>query len=269
MVWSQINPVRAIDGMGITALGFEIGLGTGHKEAFRLVQLKKPVEVDVAAVHDVESAGLGQQQVQDVDVVQFAVADVEERRNVAAQIQQRVQFDGRLGRAKRCPGKYRQTQIDGAGIQSIDRVFQIDAKGVGGIKTAGDGNERLGKVGVDAPVAALVGIGQGAARYSALDTHVIELLLLGAQARFDVAQAFSVGQLSKRHGEVLVETRKAFHLVGACVARHASAKRRERQVLGDLREHQFALVHPDLLREYCSQGRKSLTKISNRDQTFS
>ena len=73
----------AIDRMPIAPLGFEVGLGAGDKEAFGLVQLIEPIEVDVAAVHDVESAGLGQQQVQNVDVVQFAVADVKERRNVA------------------------------------------------------------------------------------------------------------------------------------------------------------------------------------------
>ena len=147
------QPGASIDRMRITTLGFEIGFGARDKEASRLVQAIEPFEVDVASVHDVEGAGLGQQQVQDIDVVQFAVADVQERRDVAAQIQQRVQLDGRLGRAKRCPRKHRQAQVDGAGIQSVDRLFQIDTKGFLGIKTTGDANERLGKVGVDAPVA--------------------------------------------------------------------------------------------------------------------
>ena len=67
------NQARAaIDGMRIAALGFEIGLGARHKEAARFVQAMKPLEVDIASVHDVEGAGLGQQQVQHVDVVQFA-----------------------------------------------------------------------------------------------------------------------------------------------------------------------------------------------------
>src|SRR5262249_5094408 len=54
------NQARAsIDRMRITTLGFEVGFGAGDKEAFRLVQLIKPFEVDVSSVHDVESAGLG------------------------------------------------------------------------------------------------------------------------------------------------------------------------------------------------------------------
>lgn len=95
----------AIDGMGITALGFEVGLGTGDKEAFRLVQLIEPIEVDVASVHDVESTGLGQQEIEDIDVVQFAVADMEKRGDVAPQIQQRVQLDAALVERNGAQGK--------------------------------------------------------------------------------------------------------------------------------------------------------------------
>ncbi len=209
----------------------------GHKEAFRLVQPIKSFEIDVSSVHDVESAGLGQQQIQNVDVVQFAIADVEKGRNVATQVQERVQFDGRLGRTKRSPRKYRQAQVDGAGIQSIDRVFEVDTKRLCGIKTTGDGNERLGKVRVDAPVAILVGIGQSTARNPALDAHVVELARLCAQAGFDVAQTVSIGQLSECHAEILVETGKALDLVRSAIARHATAKRGQRQMLRDLREH--------------------------------
>ena len=123
------NQARAsIDRMRVTPLGFEVGFGAGDKEAFRLVQPIKPFEVDVSSVHNVESAGLGQQQIQNVDVVQFAIADVEKRRDVAAQVQKRVQLDGRLGRAKRSPSKCRQAQVDGAGIQSIGRVFEVESQ---------------------------------------------------------------------------------------------------------------------------------------------
>ncbi len=64
--------------MRIAALGFEIGFGARHKEAARFVKVMKPLEVDISSVHDVEGPGLGQQQVENVDVVQFAVADVHE-----------------------------------------------------------------------------------------------------------------------------------------------------------------------------------------------
>src|SRR5207302_2010607 len=57
------QPRASIDRVRIATLGFEVRFGAGDKEAFRLVQLIKPLEVDVASVHDVESTRLGQQQV--------------------------------------------------------------------------------------------------------------------------------------------------------------------------------------------------------------
>ena len=74
-----------------------------------------------------------------------------------------VQLDGCLGRAKRRPRKHRETQIDRAGIQSVDRVVEIDAERFCGIEAAGNPDQRLGKVGIDAPVATLVGVGQSTA----------------------------------------------------------------------------------------------------------
>jgi hypothetical protein len=50
------------------------------------------------------------------------------------------------------------------------------------------------------------------------DPHVTKLARLRAQTRFDVAQTFWVGQLSKRHAKILIETRKAFDLVGSALA---------------------------------------------------
>jgi hypothetical protein len=37
-----------------------------------------------------------------------------------------VQLDRRFGRAERCPREHGQAQVDGAGIQGVDRLFQID-----------------------------------------------------------------------------------------------------------------------------------------------
>src|SRR5437899_8324304 len=81
------QPRASIDRVRIATLGFEVGFGAGDKEAFRLVQLIKPLEVDVASVHDVESTRLGEKQVQNVDVVQFGIADWGGGREGAAVVQ--------------------------------------------------------------------------------------------------------------------------------------------------------------------------------------
>jgi len=63
------QPRAAIDRRGISTLGFEAGFCARHKEAARLVQAVQPFKVDIASVHDVESARLGYQQFEHIEVV--------------------------------------------------------------------------------------------------------------------------------------------------------------------------------------------------------
>ncbi len=79
-----------------------------------------------------------------------------------------VPLDGGFGRAKRRPREDRETQIDGAGIQSIDRVVEIDSEGFRSVEATGDCDQGLSEVCVDTPVATFVGIGQSTARNPAL-----------------------------------------------------------------------------------------------------
>src|SRR3989304_3811528 len=84
-------------------------------------------EIDIASIHDVEGAGFQRQVVERFDIVHFAAGNVDETRDVAAQINQRMQFDGRLAPAKVCPRKQGQAQIDGAGVEGVNRLSQIDS----------------------------------------------------------------------------------------------------------------------------------------------
>jgi hypothetical protein len=198
--------------------------------------------------------------------VQFAIADVEEGRDVATQVQKRVQLDRCFGRAKWSPRKYRQAQVDRAGVQRIDGFFQIDSKRFVRIQTPRYANQRLRQVGIDPPIARLVGIGKRAARHAALNAHVIQLAFLRSQARLDVAQTFAIGQLSKRHAQILIQAGKALDLALPAVSGHAAPKCCQRQMLRDLCEHQLSLIHRFLPRQIRGQDGKSMKKTSNRDQ---
>ena len=50
----------SVDRMRVSALGLEVRLGA-HDEEAPVCEDVQPIEVDVAAIHDVEGAGLGQQ----------------------------------------------------------------------------------------------------------------------------------------------------------------------------------------------------------------
>ena len=74
-----------------------------------------------------------------------------------------MQFNGAFGGAEAGPGKDGQAQVDGGGIEGVDGVFEFDAEVLIEIELLGGMDESLGEVGVDAPVAGLVGMGQGVA----------------------------------------------------------------------------------------------------------
>ena len=87
---------------------------------------------------------------------------------------------------------------------------------------------------MDPPVARLVGVGQGAARYIAPDAHVVELGALGAQTGFDITQAFAVGEPRERPAQVLIETGKALDLVVAAIALDAATEAVHGKVIDQL-----------------------------------
>src|SRR3989338_3267934 len=120
----------AIDRPRVHALESEIGFGASDEEAGGLIEAVEPLEVEVAAIHHVESAKLGKEHVEHVDVVQFAVGDVDETGDRPAQVEQRVQLHRRFGRAKLGPRKQRQAQVYGGGVQGINRLGQIHRKRV-------------------------------------------------------------------------------------------------------------------------------------------
>jgi hypothetical protein len=72
--------------------------------------------------------------------------------------------------AEFCPRKQRQAKIDGGGIQCVNRLIQLHAKGVVGIKTSGPGNEDLCELCIDSPIPNLVRMyKRGQSRNSGID----------------------------------------------------------------------------------------------------
>jgi hypothetical protein len=210
-----------------------------------------------ATIHDVECSRLGQQLIEDVDLVHFAVADVNKDRDIAAQVEQRMQFDRCFGTPKRRPWKDRQTQVDRRGVERVHRLFQIDAKGIVGVELASHGDQSLGEVCVDTPIPNFVRIRQSAARDAAANPHVIKLLAMRTQACFDIAKTFPISQPRKRQTQKLLEACEALDLVLPAVAGHAATKRRQRQVLGQLSENQLPCVHDRDPRKMTSQAHGS------------
>jgi hypothetical protein len=204
-----------VDGSFGSTAALEVFLRAGDEEGHVGLKDIEAGEIDVASVHNVERAGFDRKVVEGFDIVHFPAGNMDKTRDVAAQVDERMQLDGSLAPAKARPREEGQTQIDRCGIESVDCFLQSDAQGVAGIELPGTSNEDSGEVGVDAPVAVLVGFGQGVARDVAANACVIQFGFQRVQTDFDVAQAGAVGQLRKGHAQKLIEAGKP---AGAIVA---------------------------------------------------
>jgi hypothetical protein len=74
-------------------------------------------------------------------------------------------------------------------------MLELSAKAIGLVQSPRPGDQDLGKVRVDPPVAVFVGIGKSAPGDDAAKARVVKFLLKGVEADFDVSQALAIGQL--------------------------------------------------------------------------
>ena len=174
-------------------------------------------EIQIATIEQVKGSWFGKKFVQEIDIVDLASGHINTGRDAASQVQERVNFHGTFAPPELCPREEREAQIDGGGIEGVNRLLQFHAEGFVLIKLAGGSNQALSKIGIDAPVAVLVGISEGGARNRAAKAHMIEFGLLSSQTRFDVAQAFSISELSEGEAEKLIPTGKVFDVAMALV----------------------------------------------------
>jgi len=174
--------------------------------------------------------------VENIDVVQFPVGNMDEFGNTAAQIQERVQFDGALGPAKSRPRKQGEAQVDGGGVEGVHHPVQVDAEVFVCIQTLGGSDENLRELGVHAPVSILVRVGERAPRDPCADSHVVKLRLHRPQASFDVSQAFPVCELSESHAEKLIQAGKLPDLGLTMVTSNALVELPQRQEIHHLRK---------------------------------
>ena len=222
-------------------------IGARDEESQRLGdQIQTPI-IDVAAVEEIEGSRFPDQLIEQLHIVHLPAGHINSGRNAAAQVQQGVQLHRTLVPPKLRPGEKRQAQIDGGGIEGVDRLVQFHPERFVLVEGTGLGNEQAREIGIDPPVALLVGVGQIVARDGAPKAHVIKLARMGAQAGFDVAQTLAISELGKSQRQELIQAGETLHLVVAVVAIHATAKFGERKQVHQLSKNRSATVHAPLL----------------------
>lgn len=207
-----------VDGLGVESCSAEVSFCPGDKECRRPVDLVEASKIEIAAIHDIDSPKLDDQLVEDIDIVDFSRGYDDHSRNVPVQIQKGMEFYCPFAFPELGPREKSQTEVDGRRIQGIDRLSQFDAERIGGVKFSSFFDEDLSEVGINPPVPGLIGMGKGIAGDLSPDAQVIKSGLGCPQADLDIPEAFSVGELSECHAEVLVPAGKADHLVIAVVS---------------------------------------------------
>jgi hypothetical protein len=177
----------------------EVFLGPRYEERGGCLERIQTSKINVSTVHDIERAAFEDQKVESIDIVHFSFGNEDKARNVAAQIDQRVECDGCLAFAKLGSWKELQTEIDCGRIECVNSFLEIDRQSFARIERAGVGNEAGGKIEIDTPVSDLICLGQGIASNRTPDADMIQFRLVRVQACFDFTQAGSEGQLRKSH----------------------------------------------------------------------
>ena len=115
-----------------------------------------------------------------------------------------MEFDAAFAPPELRPRKKREAKIDSRGVQSVDRVVEIDAEFVPGVEFFCGTNQDLGEVGKDSRIAFFVGVRNCALGDIAAKPDMVQFVLHRLEADFDVAKAFAAGKLSERHSEELI-----------------------------------------------------------------
>lgn len=171
---------------------FHFPFGTRDEESHARLKTVEPGEIDIASIHDIEGARFHGKMIEGFDIVHFPLGNMDKTRNVAAQIDQGMELDGSFASAELRPREEFQTKIDGGGIEGVDGLIQLDSEPILRIEFARVGNEDVREIGIDVPVAILIGLGQSIASDRATKAQMIEFGFDGIQAGFDIAEAVSV-----------------------------------------------------------------------------
>jgi len=225
----------------------QVRLGPNDEEGLALMKRKETSEIEIASIENVKAAGFRKEVVQNPDVVCFSIGNLDKRRDRTSQIEKRVELDRAFALAENRPRKKRQTDVERGRIEGIDGVLQFQSQILVGVKSPGLGDEDLSEIGIDAPIASLVGVGQRVPGDLPSKAHMIKTALHRSKTGFDIAETFAVSQLGKGQREKLIETRKALDLVIPPVSPNAFSKFVKRQEVHDLGEDSRRGIHRSLL----------------------
>jgi len=235
---------RSVDGMGVHTLPPHVALGSRDEESVLLPHLVQSSVVHVSAVDDVARTGFNGQHIEHVHVMHRSVRDVDERRQIAPQIEERVGFHRCLRVAEVRPWEHGQTKIDRGGIEGVVLSCQsFEHFVIVTVQRLRTDEERLCEGFVDSPVALLVGIAQCGQLDRMSETQVVQLLRVRIETEHDAPCALSKRELPEAQTEELLPAGERFYELVSVVTIDALLEGVTRQNTRELTENVGAFVH--------------------------
>jgi hypothetical protein len=154
-----------------------------------------------------------------------------------------MHLDPGFGASKIGPWEETQREIDGRGIQSVNRVLQFQSEILSGVEDTRLAHESFGEILPESIVSLLVGIGQGGLGNSFSKTKMVEGFAPGVETGGYVAQSFPPGQLRKSHTDQLLSATEMPNFALRVVALNQPGKRLAIYQIEDLGEDVAARVH--------------------------
>ena len=237
------NTLQAIPRHRVMTGKAKIALGPRDEEGARLNDTSKPSKVHVAAIHHIEGSRFEEQVVEQVKIGLAGSRDVDAGRDRASQIELGMHLDPGLGASEICPWEETQREIDGGGVEGINRVLQFQSKILSGVENTRLAHEAFGEIFPESVVPLLVGIGQSGLGNSFSKTKMVESFASGVETGGDIAQSFPPGQLRKGHADQLLSATEMPNFALRVVALNQPGKRLAIYQIEDLGEDVAARVH--------------------------
>ena len=255
------NTLQAIPRHRVMTGKAKIALGPRDEEGARLNDASKPSKVHVAAIHHIEGSRFEEQVVEPVNICIAGSTDVDAGRDRASQIELGMHLDPGLGASEICPWEETQREIDGGGVEGINRVLQFQSEVLSGVENTCLAHEPFGEIFPESPVPLLVGIGQGGLGNSLSKAEMIQSFASGVETGGYVAQSFPPGQLRKGHADQLLSATEMPNLALRIVALDQPVERLPMNEFEDLGEDVAARVHGRV-------SSKTVVQSSNASHSF-
>lgn len=218
-------------------------LGPCHEPCVLLMEMGvKGVELHIALVHEIIGSGFYRNLVHHLGIVDRGLREADKSGDGAVEIHQGVHLEATLPVMERSPRAEGKAQLNCAAVKRADHLVKVYAEPVIGIKFLGLLYQCVAKVLIDAPVALLIGLGEGRLRHN-LQPGPVEVSGAKVKSCLDVSQSAPVRELGETHDKELIPTIELHSMPVAFIPGDAFAEFIFGEKRHKLREDCFTLVH--------------------------